>query len=539
MTQNHKSFPVVKEQERITPIVARPDICVVGSGPAGIGAAIAAARLGAKTLLIERYGFVGGNLTMAMVNPMFTFHDIHGRQVIRGIAGEFVQRLISGGASLGHLTDLTFDNASMTPFDPEGTKVLLFNMLEEAGVQILLHSLLVGVQTEPDENVPTQNGAEGASEGTLAGATQGTTERAGNRGGSKITTLYIENKSGRQAICPHYVIDCSADADVVARAGAPFVKGRESDGTMQPATLYFRIGNVHDAKLRSWMKTNRHLLKDSPTDDEIDSQKAIAFLGMNDRIKAAKERGELDPEIAPRILMYQLPAEGQFSVNTTRLQNVDGTDILDLTRAEILLRKQVLQIHRFLKREVVGFENSHIIDTGLQAGIRETRHITGDYTLTETDVLNGAAFEDGICCGTFAIDIHPPKGEAQIFTGSGKAVYEIPYRCLLPQGLDNLLVAGRSISATHTAFGSARVMATAMAIGEGAGTAAALAYASGCTSRAVNIKLLRSQLIKQGQYLLNENIEPLDDKSLILKRDQSSGERAGHYNPFAGKEPTS
>jgi hypothetical protein len=493
---------VVLEKERAVPIIAYPDVCVIGSGPAGIGAAIGASRLGAKTLLVERYGFVGGNLTMAMVNPMFTFHDKNGRQVIRGIAGEFVECLKAGGASFGHLTDLTFDNASMTPFDPEGTKVLLFEMLEKAGVQVLLHSMFADVQCE----------------------------------GRQVKALLIESKSGRQAICPRYVIDCSADADVAARAGAPFIKGSEADGSMQPATLYFRIGGVDDANLRSWMKANRQLLKDSPGDEEIDQQKSLAFLGMNELVKEAKERGELDPEIAPRILMYQLPHEGQYSVNTTRLQNVDGTDVWDLTRAEIILRKQVLQIHHFLKKRVGGFEKSVVLDTGIQAGIRETRHIIGDYTLTETDVLNGAAFEDGISCGTFAIDIHPPKGEAQIFTGSGRAVYEIPYRCLLPQGLDNMLVAGRSISATHTAFGSIRVMATAMGIGEGAGTAAALLLSRRQPTRSLDIKQLRTQLIKQGQYLLNENLEEQVDEKLILKREYGSGKKGGHYNPFLNKK---
>lgn len=518
--KNDFTSPVILEPGRETEVIARPDVCVIGSGPAGIGAAIAAARLGAKTLLVERYGFVGGNLTGAMVNPMFTFHDIHGRQVIRGIAGDFASRLEVRSGSPGHVTDLTFDNASMTPFDPEATKVLLFDMLEEAGVDLLLHSLLTGVYIEPAEGISTT-------------ANRG--ERTGNNIRGKIMALFIDNKTARQAICPRYVIDCSGDADVAVKAGAPYVKGREGDGGMQPATLYFRIGNIDEEKLRAWMKANRHLLKDSPTDEEIDSQKAIAFLGMNERIREAKERSELDPEIAPRILMYQLPAKGQFSVNTTRLQQVDGTDVFSLTRAEVRLHRQVIQIHRFLQREVGGFEESVIIDTGIQAGIRETLHILGDYTLTENDVLNGTSFEDGICCGTFAIDIHPPQGEAQIFTGSGRSVYEIPYRCLLPQGLDNLWVAGRSISATHTAFGSVRVMATAMATGEGAGTAAALAWRKHLTSREVNMKELRDQLVRQGQYLLNENIDPQPDDKLILKRQQGSGERAGHFNPFAGK----
>lgn len=489
------------EKQRETKVIATPDVLVVGSGPAGIGAAIASARMGAKTLLVEKYGFVGGNMTVAMVNPMFTFHDINGRQVINGIAGEFVSRMVADGVSTGHVTDMTFDNASMTPFDPEGCKVLLFKMLEEAGVQILLHSLVVGTQVEK----------------------------------GKVSSVIIESKSGREAICPRYVIDCSADADVAVSADADYIAGRKEDGAMQPATLYFRIGGVNNLDLRRWMKENRNLLKDDPTDEEIDSQKAMAFLGLNELIKKAVETGELDDEVAPRILMYELP-HGQFSVNTTRLQNVDGTNTADLTRAEVLLRKQVIQIFHFLKRHIGGFENSFIVDSGIQVGIRETRHIVGDYTLSENDILNGTAFYDGIACGTFAIDIHPPYGKQQIFTGSGKVVYEIPYRCLLPVGLDNLLVAGRCISATHTAFGSIRVMATCMAMGQGAGVAAALIAQKGISTREIDTTELRQELLREKQYLLDGEQEDIINEALILKRKNSNGKNAGHYNPFLKRE---
>jgi hypothetical protein len=488
----------ITEKQREIPVIAEPDVLVVGAGPAGIAAAIASARMGVQTMLIERYGFAGGNMTTAMVNPFFTFHDIRGRQIIKGIAEEMVQRMEAQQVSFGHVTDLTFDNASMTPFDPEGSKAVLFDMLEEAGVELLLHTLVTDTQVE--------NGI--------------------------IRCVVIENKSGRQAICPQCVIDCTGDADVTALAGAPFTKGREEDGAMQPATLYFRVGGIDRDELRRWMKANRSLLKDEPTDEEIDSQQAIAFLGLNDLVRKAIEEGTLSPETAPRILMYELP-NGVFSVNTTRLQNVDGTNAKDLTRAEILLRKQVLQVHAFLKQYVGGFANAFIMDTGVQAGIRETRHIIGDYTLTTDDILSGKSFEDGISCGTFAIDVHPPQGDKQIFTGSGKMVYEIPYRSLLPQGIDNLLVAGRCISATHTAFGSIRVMATCMAMGQGAGTAAAMLAQKGSIIRDIDVPSLRRELIKQGQYLLRAGLENDIDESLILKRINGSGEKASHYNPFA------
>lgn len=486
------------EKQREIPIIARPDVLVAGGGPAGIGAAIAAARSGVKTMLIERYGFPGGNLTTAMVNPFFTFHDENGNQVIRGIAEEFVDRMKQGGASLGHVADLTFDNASMTPFDAERAKIILIEMLEEAGVELLFHTWIV------DANVA--NGVVGS--------------------------VIIENKSGRQAICPKYIVDCTGDADVAAFSGVPFAKGKDEDGSMQPATLYFRVGGADVEQLRNWMKKNRNILKDSPSDEQIDKQKAIAFLGMNQMVQEAKDSGMLHSEVAPRILMYELPIPGVFCVNTTRIQNIDGTKTADITRAEVALRKQVLEVHAFLQKYIGGFESSYILDSGIQVGIRETRRIAGDYVLTEQEVLNSASFEDGIACGTFAIDIHPPHGKKQIFTGSGKSVYEIPYRCLIPKNLKNLLVAGRPISATHIAHGSIRVMATCTAMGQAAGVAVAMACHNKCGTREINIKQLRKELVEQGQYLLNENIGEMVDPDLILDSENSDGRQAEHYNPF-------
>ena len=170
---DHRMNTIV-ESARTIPVIAEPDVLVAGGGPAGIGAAVAAARNGAKVMLLERYGFLGGNLTIAMVNPMFTFHDVSGNQVIRGIAGELVDRLVRISASHGHVPDLTFDNASMTPFDPEGMKIVLFDLVEEAGVDLLLHSTLA-------DAVPA---------------------------GRRIESVIIESKSGRQAIRPKIVIDC-------------------------------------------------------------------------------------------------------------------------------------------------------------------------------------------------------------------------------------------------------------------------------------------------------------------------------------------
>ncbi|MBR1927563.1 MAG: FAD-dependent oxidoreductase, partial [Bacteroidales bacterium] len=485
------------EGKKSIPVIARPDVLVVGGGPAGIGAAIAAARSGAKTMLVEQYGYVGGNLTVAQINPMFTFHTVKGEQVVNGIAGEFVSRMMEAGYSDGHMTDLTFDNASMTPLNPEGSKVILMDMLVEAGVDLLFHTMCV--------DAVARNGV--------------------------VKAVIVENKSGRGAICPKVVIDCTGDGDVAVKSGAGYTLGDEN-GVMQPVSLFFRIGGVDTKALRKWMKTHKDLLKDSPTDEEIDSQKGIAFLGLNQLVKDEIAKGNLDEEIANRILMYELP-HGQFAMNVTRLQHISGVNAADMTAAEIRLRHQVIQVHEFMSKYVGGFEGSYILDTGAQTGVRETRHIKGDYELNENDVLEGRAFEDGVSCGTYAIDIHPGQGKMQIYTGSGKAVYEIPYRSLIPVGLDNLLVAGRCLSANSMAAGSARVMATCMAMGQGAGVAAAMAAARDSKTRNVDIKELRSSLISQGQYLLNAGLTPITDPGLILDRKDSDGSRASHYNPFS------
>ena len=492
------------EKEKKLPVIATPDVLVVGAGPAGVVTAIAAARKGAHTMLIEQYGFVGGNLTAAEINPMFTFHDIEGRQIINGVAGEFVRRMVDQGFSTGHTTDLTFDNASMTPLDPTGSKIVLMQMLAEAGTEVLLQTAFSDVINDAD-------------------------------GG--IEAVIIENKGGRQAICPRVVVDCTGDGDVAARAGARFTIGDGTEGkpgVMQPVSLFFRVGGVNTDVLRKWMKDNRQYLKDAPTDAEIDEQKAIAFLGLNELVKGEIARCDLDEEIANRILMYELPHQ-QFAINATRLQNVSGLNAQQMTAAEARLNLQVVQLYHFLKKYVGGFAESYIIDTGVQVGVRETRHIVGEYVLNENDVLEGHAFTDGISCGTYAIDIHPGKGKMQIYTGSGKKVYEVPLRSLIPLGLRNILLAGRCISANHLAAGSIRVMATCMAMGQGAGTAAAMAAKGDSNPRHVDIAALRLALLQDHQILLDDRAERIIEPSLKLNRTKSDGREGSHYNPFIKK----
>lgn len=456
----------VNMPERRIPVVDEVDVCVIGAGPAGTCAAIAAARNGARTLLIERYGFLGGNLTAALVNPIFVFHNQAGYQIIRGIAEEIVQRLVAIGGSFGHVPDICGDNPTMTPFDPEDMKYVLLEMVNDAGVKLRLHSQLVEAIRDQES----------------------------------IDSVIVANKSGFQAIRAKTFIDATGDGDLAAYGGAEFLKGREGDLLTQPMTLMFRLGNVDIPRVKEFMKRNRDDLQIAVSDEDLDRAPAITFLGLDRLIAKTLPQGEFIAN-RERILLYQLPRPGQVEVNATRIIKSDGTDVASLTHAEIEGQKQARIVLSFLKKYVTGFEDSYIVQTAVQIGVRETRRIKGRYVLSEEDITANRGFPDGIAKGCFAIDIHQPDGRSQIFTGSGKFTYDIPYRCLLPVGLRNLLVAGRCISATHAALASIRVMATCMAIGQAAGTAAALAAYAGIPAADVDIPKLRETLARDGAVL--------------------------------------
>lgn len=456
----------IMEPERRIPIFEESQVIVVGGGPAGVVSAIASARNGAKTLLVERYGFLGGNATAALVNPIFVFHNIRGEQIIKGIAQEIVDRMISIGGCLGHVKDICGDNPTMTPFDPEALKYVLLEMVRESNVRLILHSFF--------SNCIVKDG--------------------------RIQAIIIENKSGRQAIKGEIYIDATGDGDVAYRAGVPCKKGREEDGLTQPMTLMFKIGGVDLDRVKYFMDTHRDLLQLTVSSEELYRAEAITFLGLENIIEEAKKVGEF-PLPRARILFYSLPRRSEVIVNVTRIINVDGTNVEDLTRGEIEGRKQAKIVLNFLKKYVWGFESSYILETPTQVGVRETRRILGEYILTEEDIIKEKNFPDTIAKGCFAIDIHSPSNDSQIFTGSGKMTYNIPYRSLLPINIDNLLVAGRCISATHKALASTRVMATCMAIGQAAGTAATLSVLHKVRVRDLDISLLQKTLKNQGAVI--------------------------------------
>jgi glycine/D-amino acid oxidase-like deaminating enzyme len=439
------------------------DVMVVGGGNAGCAAALAAARSGARTLLVERYGFLGGTATAAMVGPWMTFHSGEQR-IVGGIAQEIVERLMARGASPGHIHDASDYVATITPFDPEEHKALLFELMGEAGVDLLLHAYVLDALRD----------------------------EAGVVTGARFATV-----GGLRELHARLTIDATADAFVAASAGVEIAQGDER-GRVQPASLMFRLSHVDLAATAAYVRDNPDQMRSSlpPAARTPGSLSAVA--GLYDLWERARRDGAID---IPRevVSFFASPYADEVTVNMTRVVDIDPLDPDDLTRAEVQARGQVTQLVAFFRRYVPGFADCRIAATAAQIGIRESRRIVGVYTLTRDDVLQARTFEDAVARSAYPIDIHNPSGSGtQTMRLPPGASYEIPYRCLVPRTVDGLLVAGRCISTTHEALASTRLTPTVMTLGQAAGTAAALALESGVQPRAIDTAELRRRLERAG-----------------------------------------
>ena len=452
------------QYSREIPIGKDVDVLVIGGGPAGIGAAIGAAKSGAKTLLVERYGFLGGNATASLVGPFMTSFSADGKtQLIQGVFDELVRRMEAMGgaihpskvpAAVAKSAYMKHGHIGVTPFDPEAMKLISAELCLEYGVELLLHTIFIDPLLE----------------------------------GQTVRGAVVHNKGGLLAIRARTTIDCSADADVAARAGVPFQVGRQSDGLTQPMTMFFRVGNVQGPEVAAYFAAHP---------EEIEQRMAFSSC-----IRAAQANGDYSIP-RERLSMYESPQEGVWRVNVSRILGVDGTNGEDLTRAEIIGRRQVMEILAFLRKYVPGFTNCTLIDTAAQVGVRETRRIVGEYTLTQEDLISGRDFPDTIAYCAYPMDIHSPTDGGGGISNRGETAnaYQIPYRSLVPQGIEQLLVAGRCVSATHEALGAIRVMPPSFAMGEAAGTAAAIAQTEDLTPREVPIAWVQELLLKHGSYL--------------------------------------
>jgi hypothetical protein len=443
----------VVEPSRKTPVLFKQpyDVVVIGGGPAGLAASIAAARNGAKTILVERYGFLGGTATVGLCGNF----DGVDRSVNCGLFLEILDRLLKEGAAIEWWH---------TSFDSETFKRIAFEMVGEAGVKLLLHAFAVDAIRE----------------------------------GDMVKAVVTESKSGRHAILGKVFVDGSADADIAVRAGVPIMRGSAIDGRTQALSLIFIVGGVDIERVREFQKKDPDMwgqpggwtfISDPPT------KKAREW------VMAARRRGELNMT-HEGLHGWFLPRPGQILFNCIHIVGVDPMNVEDLTRAEVEARKQAASIAGFLKKNAPGFENAYLLTTASSIGVRESVRIVGEYLLTDPATTSGQGFDDSIAIGNYEQDMHGP-GEHHGFLPLHYVLpFDIPYRCLLPKGVDNLLVAGRSISTDFRTQSVTRQMPVCIATGQAAGTAAALAIRFEVTPKRLDINLLQDTLIKQGTKTL-------------------------------------
>lgn len=419
-------------------VMREADVLVVGGGTAGCSAALAAARRGARVLLIDRYGFLGGTATAAMVGCFCGVYtcgpDSTHQLLVGGIPREIMGRLEADTTGYKYRHRFQVDH--------EAFKILLESMLAQAGIEILLHALAVEALIE--------NGV--------------------------IRGVVVEHKGGREAILAARVIDASGDGDVAALAGAPFEIG-DAQGRLQAPTMVFDMGNVDVETAMKFPEPEiRRLLIETTASGEFDFPRVS---------------GSFSP----------IPQPGKVHVNMSRVAGIDGTEPWSLTSGTLEGRRQVDAFSRFLKKYIPGFERARVDAVAAQLGVRETRRIMGEHVLTREDVLEARKFETAICRSSWPIEDHAEgKGTIRLHL-KGDDFYQVPYGCLLPLEIDNLLVAGRCVSATHDGQASVRVMGPGMAMGEAAGTAAVLSLRAGIRPRGVDVGDLRGDLLARGALI--------------------------------------
>jgi hypothetical protein len=398
-----------------------------------------------------------------MVGPWMTFHSGTDR-IVGGIAQEIVERLVALGGSPGHLADSSDYVSTITPFDPEIHKALLFELMRESGVELLLHAYFLSALRDP--------------RGAVAGA--------------RFATV-----GGTRDVRAQRTIDATADAFVAASAGVELHTG-DAGGRVQPASLMFRLSHVDLNALSSYLRTHADQMRTSLLAHERTPDALTAVAGLYALWNAARERGDVD---VPRELVsfFISPYPDEVTVNMTRVTDIDPLDPDDLTRAEVVARSQTMQLLAFFRQRVPGFAKARIAATATQIGIRESRRIVGAYTLTAEDILSARTFPDAVARSAYPIDIHNPSGAGTTtFRLAPGAAYEIPFRCLVPAVVERLLVAGRCISTTHEALASTRLTPTVMTLGQAAGTAASLSLTANVAVRELDAGVLRERLVADG-----------------------------------------
>lgn len=455
----------IKEPAREIPVLAKTDVLVAGGGMSGVIAAIAAARTGAKTILVERFSCLGGTALMGL--PIQGYFGSGNAQIVKGIAEEFRQRLIKKGGTVDHFISCEMHN----PFvivQPEIVKFVCQEMLLEEGVKVLLDATVVDTVGTPEH----------------------------------IHAVLIEGKSGRQAIVSKVFIDCTGDADLVVRAGLKCQIAKKDE--LQASTLNIILTNVDKTKLQPLLLNRPDMYDVFPfiPKEQISHNEYYIMAGLTNLIqKAIAENGEKYKDLYRMSSYITLPYEGNICVNSVHVSGESPCDTEGLSRMELNARTQVELVVDFMREYVPGFEHAVLMNTGPWLGIRESRIICGYDTLTLDNIKNGDRPENTIALGGYPYDFHEISEEKQNVNFAKVPTYGIPYGCLVPRGTGNLLVAGKTISATREAMSSSRVMAQCMAEGHAAGTAAALCVQKGCSTMDLDISLLRAELVQAGAVL--------------------------------------
>jgi hypothetical protein len=436
------------------------DVLVVGAGISGVVAALAAARGGAKTILLENKPFVGGNATTGLC--LHAFVSRKDEQVVYGIAQELVDELIARGGAVGHVP-FTGVIPWVTPVDGDLFRIVATAKLAEAGVVVIYGVNAVGVD---------------AANGTIA-------------------SVSVAMKNRVRSIASRIVIDCSGDADVAVAAGANFRSGQEGTGKTQPISMLLRCFGTDNEKVAATMGEGviaRATKADHPTPFPVYFRGSLSK--WNEQVLRDKIVHNRD-----HMVFFNTVWPNQLNVNTTAVFGVDGTDPIALSRATVQLTDQAARIGEFLKRNVDGFQGIHYVPA-IFAGVRETRNIIGHYQITHDDVLEGKKFEDSIGEACFPVDIHDPDtGQARFIEIGGDGSFGIPFRSLIPVGLNNTLVAGRCLSADPIASASTRNMGACMVTGEAAGIAAAIAVDRNADFARLDVADIQKEVLRRGGFI--------------------------------------
>lgn len=437
------------------------DVLVVGAGSAGCAAAIAAAETGATVAVLERSGAVGGTLVWQLLEHSAGFHDVEGNQVTGGIGQRIVDKLVSRGASPGHVRDDVGYTASRTPLDHAELSLVEATVLRQAGVNLHLHSSVDAVETNGDQ----------------------------------ILHVVANRADGRVTFQPKAVVDASGDAGVAMRAGATILN--DAPDSLQPTTLMVKLGGIDFAQLLQYVRSNAQQFREgSVFGDEDDA--TMNLWGFPALLQEGFKAGVLSWERS-EVHFAGWPRRGEAILNLTRTA-LDQDDT-GASAAYLILAEQALEVVSWVRKFLPGGSNAFLAAVGDRVGVRESRRVQGEYVLTASDVLDGKRSAEAIGLGAFPIDVHAAGAKGMAHTQAPSRAYQIPYGCLVARGIANLFLAGRLISSTHEANGSARITATCFVTGEAAGVAAALLAKNGWPAAQADIRLVQNTLLERGALL--------------------------------------